>query len=493
MIASKLKFERRIQRECGSTMIFVAAVVVPVLFFLFSLSLDIARYYAFSRGVQGVLDKAVGYGAHYLPYTEAAEAAVGAFLSEHDRAVRDGVTTVVTPERIALRFESTISLPFAQYFGIGSAVPVFAYAESQSSPNDYLVLLDSSSYLSPSMPLGSIWSGSDGVADLFSSNVTLYHDADGDGIPEQINRELVTQQCFNRAFSALKLSAIRTYEFLAASRENAVSVAVYPGIGTFANEVTPLTPEPALEDESDAQWIVYEGGYVSNDLCAAAAEREISHDAYKFPSLRNSLSVWRPDHNRPAFITHPDGNNDYIYEPEMNGYLTTRESLWSQVAKGNSGNRPSIRYLLDHVATKLVAAPAVASRGNLATTANKIAVILAGDLPWEGNQRLVVDGAINDAVRSAVLQSLVQLRTYADTYKIPLRVYYGIFPHEGNSNSYAEGVALLKQVFHEAESQGDSLATGVSFRVLDTATPEAFLETVTAVLARDRRNAMVSR
>ncbi|MCB0333144.1 MAG: hypothetical protein KDD55_06565, partial [Bdellovibrionales bacterium] len=132
--------------EVGATIIFVAAVILPVLFFLFSLTFDIAHYFTQRRNAQMVIDEAALYAHRYLPYTTAAASAAEGYLSRYGFLV-DKVAMNITPDTVALQYSDEVSLTFASYFGAGIDVPINAYTRTQGTPYDVFLLMDTASYL----------------------------------------------------------------------------------------------------------------------------------------------------------------------------------------------------------------------------------------------------------------------------------------------------------------------------------------------------------
>ena len=56
-----------LRKQNGSLILFIAFVILPLIFLIFSLSLDISVYYTQSQKAQKTVDEAVMYGYKFLP------------------------------------------------------------------------------------------------------------------------------------------------------------------------------------------------------------------------------------------------------------------------------------------------------------------------------------------------------------------------------------------------------------------------------------------
>ena len=68
-------FKRLFKNQRGSTTLFIAGGILPLLIFLFSFCLDFSRYYAASEQSQIIVDEAASYASRFLPYQAESAAA----------------------------------------------------------------------------------------------------------------------------------------------------------------------------------------------------------------------------------------------------------------------------------------------------------------------------------------------------------------------------------------------------------------------------------
>ena len=208
----------------GSISFFVAAFVIPFLFFLFSLSLDLSKYYTETQKAQKAADDAALFAYRFLPFGDQAVIAARNFLNDYGN-LAEGAEITADGHSVSIALNATSALSFARLFGLQAGVPMAAYARAWGTPLDAFIALDSSAQLGPAVPTGTPWGESDQwpAAYFFDALHPLYNQ----GV--QIDPRLLTQRCFNPAFSALKKAAIAAYDYLSISPQNAVGVGFYPG------------------------------------------------------------------------------------------------------------------------------------------------------------------------------------------------------------------------------------------------------------------------
>ncbi len=479
---------RNLQSEFGATIIFVAAVILPVLFFLFSLTFDIAHYFTQRRNAQMIIDEAALYAHRYLPYTTAAASAAEGYLSRYG-ALAEHVAMEITPDTVALQYSDEVNLTFASYFGAGIDVPMHAYTRTQGTPYDVFLLMDTASYLSPQIPYGTAW-GSDPAAQFFDTVYPIQHDADDDGVPELIDPVIATQQCFNPIFSSLKRAAIRTYEYLSSFQLNSVGVAVYPASGNFFDLVRPVAASPTSGEVSDVAFPQYAGGYIRPDYCAAAANYEVNFPAYRVPTSSTGMEgLWTPASGAPSIVEPVT----YLYNTDYAPYLSIQELLWSQVARGNTNYAPNTPRVLEGIRAQIVGAQAREERKGLVNRAVKSAVLLAGDLPWYESERFILpNGSISANVTNALRVQLANLRSDAVNYDMHLVLYYVVFRHAGNQSYFSEGTAALEALFdeyNESEENGGKF----SLHVLYGDSLDVLTRDLTSLIALDKRGSVLAR
>lgn len=421
--------------ESGSSTLFLATFVVPVFFFLGGLSLDMTLYYLQKRNAQAFIDEAVVFAQRYLPYQEAARSSLIAFLEKHP-ALFAHLDVEVTADTVALSGLVPAKLIFPAYFGYTQDIPYSIFSRAQSRPTDALVLLDVGDYMAPDYPVGTPWGDSFSwpEAQFFSGIFPILYNS-GSG-PQPIDARLVTQQCFNQAFSPLKLAAIETTNFLSSFSLNAVGVSVFPGNSPFISDLTAVSVAPEAGSQSNTTFSPYVSQYMQSSYCAKAAEYEVNTPGYQFPESQSALTgLWTPQSGAPVSMVSAE---NYDYDPAYDPYLTPGEAIWSRAArKGEIGD---ISDILNAVTTKLLSAAPVERRGGLVHRASKAAFVLFGDLPHEG-----ASSRYPALASSAALSlGLQQMAAYAAQYEKDMHLNLIFMQHGASPANYANEVASLK-------------------------------------------------
>lgn len=468
--------------EQGSTLFFVAAVLLPLIFFLFSLSIDVAKYYQEQRRVQKILDDTAMYAHRFLPYTEAAAAAAEAFLEQYP-AYSEQVSVSAESDQIVLHHEGESRLMFARYFGINKGIPLAVYSRTQGTPFDTVIMIDTSAYLAPEVLSEAAW-GDEALwpeASFFVNDFpTQYKNINGLLTP--LNLRVLTQQCFNPAFSAIKLASIRTYQYLASFKLNSVGVSYFPGITEQPGVLRPVSPPPVANAPLDITFPVYGGQYMRSDYCAAAAERELQHSAYRFPELATNMSgLWQPPAGAPLSMVKQDS---WRYDEVYNPFLTLHQAIWSLSAKDNLQHRQEVVALLSNMKVQLVGALSNEERKGLVNRPMKTGIIFAGDVPWHNDERFPSGDSID-----TLEQEFEALRVAAQEHELRFNLVYVLFPHPGNQGNLVSRVNSLKTLFAQQSDPG----MGLELRVLFTNSAEAMYEDLVSLLALNKRKAGLAR
>lgn len=495
-------------RENGSMTFFVAFVVLPVMFLLFSLSLDLATYFRETQRAQKILDDAAMYGYRFLPFTSQAESAIRAYLAE-DKQLSDKVELNVTPDFISLSVNFPAHISFAKLIGADVQVPVTAITRVRGTPFDTFIAIDSSAYLGPAVLGGTAWGDAlEWPAAQFFSVLNPLKD---NLVP--VDPRNLTQQCFNPAFSQLKVSAISAYEYLAGFSLNAVGVGFYPSNVTFmdlAREVTPSGSRDGTNGEADLP--LYRSPFSQSEYCAATAAYETNHLGYRFPTSNSTITgLWSPPQGKPDMIT----NGSYEFNPEYQSYLQTSEVIWSRALQ--QGAMPNIDEVLIELRARLIAAKPVAAdhrhRGGLVNKMVKVGIIFAGDVPrlarfglafeepqvTDSMQRqfdLMKCDVVGRGVDSGIAAdpSLCRDVPANDDSKdnIPLRIFYVLFQHQGNNATVPSKVGLLRDYFQNAgkDNNGNDL---FHVRLLYGKDPSSLTQDLLGNLVADSKTAVLSR
>lgn len=441
--------------ERGSMTLFFAAAILPLLFLLFSLSIDAGRYYTASEKWQKVFDEAVTYGNRFLPYQTQAETATRAYLAQYGA---DSAQVVVGTDDVSAMLSLPLKLSFPQYFGLDLSIPLTAYSRSRGTPFDAFVALDASGYMGPSL------FGSAGWGDPLLWPASSFFEFEQPIVDTSgtLNPLLVTQQCFNPAFSLIKASAVRAFEFLAGFGKNSVGLGVYPGTGNYIDVVrSTVSPDARPVGGGEVDFNLYAGVHNRNVLCAAAAEREQTHTGYRFPSA--NLALEPGGAGSAGGLIFP-GADPSLYQVNA-AYLPVlraREVLWSQAVR--EGNFPDTQEVLREIRAQVVGAVFQGDRGGLAASAVKSIFIFSGDVPWSLGSRFP-DGASQSLLQAQLAALRQDIIDSGNTLRISLA--YIVTKHFGNASpDYDDRVLALQQLF-AAESTSSLRLEVVSVSSLD--------------------------
>ncbi|MBX7144285.1 MAG: hypothetical protein K1X79_07520 [Oligoflexia bacterium] len=432
----------RHSQECGSMTLFFAAAILPLLFLVFSLSLDAGRYYTALEKWQKVLDEAVTYGDHFLPYQEQAETATRSYLAQFGAS---SAQVTVGADEVSALINLPVKLSFPQYFGMDLSIPLSTYSRARSTPFDSFVALDVSSYMGPSVFASTAWGD---PAQWPPASFFEYEQPIVD-ISGVLNPLLVTQQCFNPVLSRYKESAQRAYEFLSHFSKNAVGVGVYPGYGTYIDVVRATeSPDSRPVGGGEVDFDLYAGVHNRNVLCAAAAEREQAHAPYRFPTYNSALEP-NSSGNSGVLILPASDPSQYQVNAAYLPALRAREVIWSQAVR--EGTLPETHEILRELRSQVVGAYFQGNRGGLSGNAVKSMFIFAGDVPWSLGARFP------DAASSPLLQAqLAALRQDISDSGNALRISltYVLSRHLGNDSPDLDArVDALKQLFSSESNQ----------------------------------------
>ncbi|MCB0329435.1 MAG: hypothetical protein KDD70_07220 [Bdellovibrionales bacterium] len=498
-----LEFCERHDSERGTVLLFIAAVVLPFIFFLFSLLIDVAMYLHEEREVQTLLDKGGLYVQRFLPYVPEAQAAFDSYILENPTLTR-GVTTLryepasQLSDVLTLRYERTFSPFFANLFNNDIGFNLQVQSQVRVSPFNVQILLDASSYLAPPLDAPQGWNSStEQPAYLFQQGLLTYsYDFNGDQIGERVDPLVASQQCFSAPFLALKRSAVRMYQYLASFRDNAIGLGVYPsGIGGFLAPIRSLSPSLSPSAESDLSFVSWNTPFVRNEHCAAAAERETVQDQFTVPVAPDSFAgLWRAPANGGYMISQPSG-----WQVEQ-GYtdFSGESLLWAQSSRYNA--QGDTAAVLQSIAFDLLALPPIESRGGLQHTVNRQAIIFAGDMPWGNGQRLLNGSGfgVNPQVESWLTTALTQIGDAVSTHDLlEFRLFYLAFFHQGLSGTltdFQDGMAAFQTLADTVRSNYPAeVQERLTFQVLGGDDPQLLSDQVLSYLALNRRTGVIAR
>lgn len=468
----------------GSAPLFFATFVLPFLFFLLSLSLDVGAYYSEQASTQKILDDTATYAYRFLPYTARAESAAQQYLARYG-SVADGVTVSVVSDAIHLRATRVFPLFFSRLFASEEVgIPLDVTSRVRGGAFDAFITFDAASYMAPAL------SGTQGWGAQSEWPASGYFD-DPVFQPQQNppDQRVLTQQCFNPGISAVKSAAIAASDYLSAFSLNRVGIGVDSGNSIQPLEVIrpvrSLAPIPQSETQNqEAQFLDATNTWVRSIDCAAVAERFDSPLIYQFPARSMYLPPRGDFSGRPLSMVVP---NQRELDPDILPFLQSREVAWAQVAR--SPQMGATAQLLNLAFSEVLIAPTMTSRGGLVDRVTKLVVVFAGELPREGGA-IFPHPTVDLALRSAFRETFIKYVTDSQE-RGRVVLLYVLLQHQGIPNRGAE-VPSLQQLF-DSEIQAAGLQTErLRARVLYAANAEELNQELMQALVLLNKTAVIS-
>ncbi len=432
-----------LQPTRGAMTLFIAAIIIPLLFLFCTFTLDMERYFRDSSRAQHALDQAAMYAYRLLPDIERAQKGAELYLRVNAPSIADYAKVVVTAEGLTLSVDAVSNVSFGSFFGQASSdqgnaslfgLPLRLRTEIRGTPLDALIVMDTSAYLAPALQGAAPWGDASwSAATLFAGNNPQVSVRDAAQHP--INGAILTQQCFNPPFAAIKRVTIGISETLAASKQNAVGLGFFPGAGfgvDIAREVLPKSGSAVL----DAVWVptAQAQGRVANDYCLAAVQYANTNSHYFVPA-------YDPSHPLDGW-TAAAVENDWvvpgvwIYNAAYSA-LKARELIWAQAVRPDSWNS-NIDDVVEEMVQRLAVAPALASRGALRGRTTGVGVLVAGDLPHRNGKRFP-DAEVSAALRTAVAKLRQLLASENARPGLKVRLYYMLLSEYEGLSKVSQG------------------------------------------------------
>ena len=441
------KAATRSRSEKGSAPLFFATFVLPFLFFLLSLSLDVGAYYSEQASTQKILDDTATYAYRFLPYAARAESAAEQYLARYG-SVADGVAVSVVSDSIHLRATRVFPLFFSRLFGAEDVgIPLDVTSRVRGGAFDAFITFDTASYMAPAVSGTQGWGApSEWPASGHFDNPVFQ--------PQQNppDERVLTQQCFNPAISAVKAAAIATSDYLSSFSLNRVGIGLDSGNSIQPLEVIrpvrSLAPIPQSDTHNqEAQFLDAANLWVRSIDCAAVAERFDSPSAYQFPNRSVHLPSRGDFSGRPLSMVVP---NQRELDPAILPFLQSREVAWSQVAR--TPQPGATAQLLNLAFSEVLTAPSMPSRGGLVDRVTKLVVIFAGELPREGGA-VFPQPAVSIAMRNAFRETFIRYVTDSQE-RGRVVLLYVLLQHEGISNRATEMPSLQQLFDSEIQAAG---------------------------------------
>jgi len=424
--------------ERGSMYVFLIAALLPLLFVAFMLLMDLGGLFTKFEQQQEVADSAALLGTRFLPHVQGASAAVQRYLAGQGYSAGQ-YTVSATSDQLNVQLRQNIPVSFAEFFGADLFFPLSVVASAKSNYRDAVVVVDNSSYLAPDiidpltdLPSTAPWAGWP-AAQLYGTA------GQGIGIDalqiryrgQPLHPAVLSQQCLNEDFAAVKRAAIVAYDHLSARSGDATSLIFVPGpdAGAGAEGVpfvargmvrAPDGARPGIPSEAVVEGF-YSPRFAYGDLhCAMLAEEECVLAGLSPAGCRSTpasqpylLPDLPPDTQSPAIQSlTPLGSCDLSLSPGnclvQVRAVTPPELMWNQTFRdqrtaarqaiwGRSVRRQAVltpdtqeprRYadivdIIRQVEFALLSAPTVAQRAGLSPddVVLKRGIILLGDVP----------------------------------------------------------------------------------------------------------------
>jgi hypothetical protein len=479
--------------ENGSLTIFIAFIILPIIFFLLTLSMDLSVYYTRSERAQKIVDEAVLYAHRFLPEQEQARNVANLYLQQNLESLGPMAADPVidlTSDSVSILYHGSSGLTFAGLFSKDSplSLPYNVFSSSRSTPLDIYLAVDTSSYLAPDLFNGSPWGALNEwpAANFFEHDYPLSVTNPKDGSEKKIDTRLATQQCFNEVLSAQKTAAIEVYDYLASFSLNSLGLGFYPTNAFTFDEAREIEKAGKRSDkEGEADINPYFGTpYQRNSFCAAAAERESQNIAYNFPKISSQLMA-NPlcPPGTASSITDATGKNiNGDYQP----CIQAKEAIWSRsVYDAAAQDFPSV---FEFISLSLIAPKSRGTeRGGLISSVPKIGIILSGDLPRLGAERFP-----KDTVYKALEQKFDKVAEEIELNKTNYTLYQVLFSHRGiTDNAWDQNVAKYKEFLSKYNSKQFSNGS-FKIKLFVADNPETVVSDIVSLILLEKRRVMIS-
>ena len=431
---------RRSAQERGSILLFIAVGIIPILFFLCTLSIDLGKFFTERNETERIIDSAAVFGARYLPFKDVAWNAAVNYLQQYPQ-LQGACAVHAVAEKVSIEFRGNLQLSFASYFGAAPLIPYKLNTAARLTPQNVVVFFDSSSYLAPAL------FSSPGVindisfhpvstpdhwraADLFQQH--LYYSS---GNP--LNQRVISQQCFNSGYSALKETAIRVIDYSAAYPLNSVGVFSGPGASMEVPIIRDVQAAPSDPYAvNNASFGDFTSPYVSDIDCLSAAFYGENAAGTSLPDRAPELGGsedGKQDQLRPL-IQGPT----WVLPPSEVDSISVRQAVWGHAVRwrypavGNDSipQRVDAADVIERARSMLLGADYRPERAGVVQGISNTAFLLFGDLPWQGAARYPAQG-----VKDRLRQELQQLNDQAAALSQKVTIYYVLLLHPGNCSA----------------------------------------------------------
>lgn len=480
-IAGKRKVGTCLKGQRGASAVFFAVVVLPLLFFVLTLALDLSLFFTSMQRAQALADESAMYAYRFMPDSAAARSAGEGYASRFAgaRGLKfEQVSVSVDDDLLSVSLNGTSPLNAARWFGFDTGLPLQALSSARTVPLDVFITVDVSARLAPNGVSGSPW-GNEVMwpaATFFAEDMQLSvpHPAN-EAETIELDARLLTQQCFNPVLSREKEAAISAYSYFSKYALNSIGVGFYPG-QINALDVVRSVEKGGIRSRDgemigEADFDAVSGTLTSSNLmCAATAFRERAHDEYRFAPTPQIDPVYF------------DGT--LHYESGYQSVARAAEVIWSRSVSDR--NFYSTGSLILEGANMLDSARSRIERGGLIDRSAKVLVMFMSDLPGEGTERFPAASAVN-----SLSASLMALRNRVLNNSEDIRVYMIIFGYEQWPPYQTEEIESLRELISHYEV--NEQAKRLKLRVLFTQNPDELQRKLTDLLVLDEKTALISK
>jgi hypothetical protein len=458
-------------REAGWYTIFFTVFVLPLLFILGTLSLDLSEYFMARQRLQQLTDTATVQASRYLPNQEQAREFAENYIKEFSTAVVD-TNINVSNDLLSIQAEYGFRFTLSNLAGVKSMdLPVRAFSMATFAPRDLLLFIDVGSNLAPID--NNLW------GDLPVSNFyqNLYPVIGMDG--SVVDPKWLTQKCQNPILTEIKKASINFYSFFSNFESIQLGFGIFPGSFSNLSMSRPALLSAEKLDGEDIYLRREERGFLgwSDTLCAALAEEEQDSSFYQFP-VRSS------DQNRPLRISIPASWN---FNSDYESFLTVQEYIWMLVAEEQK--QADFSEVLTEARPHISGSRFLANRGNLATRVRRSAVFISPSLPQVAGQKFP-----DIAAQNALVAALGNYRQDVMRYGLDLSLYFVLYnPSNSPVINSAASINDYRNFLNQQEQENGQKLNGFKLRLLEIINTEDLNQGLQNLIAMEEDRALLRR
>lgn len=458
-------------QEAGWYTIFFTLFVLPLLFILGTLSLDLSKYFMARQRLQQLTDTATVQASRYLPNREQAHEFAENYIRQFSTdAINTNIS--ITNDQLSIQTEYGFQFTLSNLAGVKSmTLPVRAFSMATFAPRDILLFLDVGSNLAPVD--NNLW------GDLPASNFyqNLYPVIGMDG--SLVDPSWLTQKCHNPIFTEIKKAGINFYSFFSRFETIQLGFGIFPGSFSDLSMSRPaLLSSQKLEGE-DNYLRREDRGFLgwSNTLCAALAEEEQGNTAYQFP-------VRSLEHNRPLRISVPGSWN---FNSDYESFLTVQEYIWMLIAEEQ--RIADFSQVLIEARPHILGSRFLANRGNLATRVRRSAVFISPSLPQVAAQTFP-----DIATQNSIAAALTNYRQDVMRYGLDLSLYFVLYnPSNSPIGNSSDSINGYRNFLNQQELENGQKLSGFKLRLLEIKNTSDLNQGLQNLLAMEEERALLRR